>query len=173
MGGIMKLLWNRLLPELRAAALPEEPKAQGALRARLAHLQLPVIYGAPKKLLAAKISGRVFQLEPNEAQIQAVSLDFAKGGDATLKLRRANGDQALAVGRDGWTACQPLKGIGRVATSGAWTAEDTYTVEAALCGTPYVLTDRYRFAGDTLLIERDANVSFGKDNLAPWHGKSP
>jgi CubicO group peptidase (beta-lactamase class C family) len=172
MGGIMKLLWNRLLPELRAAALPEEPAAQGALRARLARLQLPLISGAPKKPLAARISGRIYQLEPNDAQIQAISLDFAKGGDVTLKLRQAGGDQTLAVGRDRWSACQPLKGFGRLATSGAWTAEDTYTVKAALCGTPYVLTDRYRFAGDTLLVERDVNVSFGRDTLVPWRGKS-
>ena len=118
------------------------------------------------------MSGRIYQLEPNDAQIQAISLAFAKGGEATLKIRQSGGEQTFAVGRDGWSACQPLKGIGRVASTGAWTAEDTYTIKAALCGTPYVLTDKYRFAGDTLLVERDANVSFGSDKLAPWRGKS-
>ena len=172
MGRIMKMLWARLLPDLRAAPLPEDRAAQGALQARLAHLQLPVISGVVKKSLAAAISGRVYQLEPNDDRIEAVTLQFAKSGSATLKFRQSGNPETLAIGGDAWSACQQLKSGGRLATSGAWTAKDIYTIQAAVCGTPYVLTFRHKFAGDALMIERDTNVSFGKDKLATLRGKS-
>jgi hypothetical protein len=152
--------------------LPEDRGAQGALQARLAHLQLPVVSGAVKKSLAATISGRVYQLEPNDERIEAVTLQFAKSGSATLKFRQSGNPETLAIGGDAWSACQQLKSGGRLATTGAWTAKDTFTVQAAMCGTPYVLTFRHKFAGDALMIERDTNVSFGKDKLATWRGKS-
>jgi CubicO group peptidase (beta-lactamase class C family) len=171
MGGIMKILWARLLPELRAAPLPEDRAAQGALQARLAHLQLPVTSGAVKKPLAATISGRVYQLEPNDERIEAVTLEFAKSGSATLKFRQSGSDETLEVERDTWSACQQTK-AGRLATSGAWTAKDTYTVQAAVCGTPYMLTLRHKFAGDALIVEREINVSFGKNKLATLRGRS-
>ena len=171
MGGIMKMLWTRLLPELRAAPLPEDREAQSALKARLAHLQLPVTTGTANKSLAATISGRVYRLEPNDERIEAVALEFAKSGSATVRVRQSGDDQTVEVGRDSWSTCQQTKG-GRVSTSGAWTAKDTYTLQAAVCGTPYVLTSRYKFAGDALTVEREINVSFRKDKLATWRGKS-
>jgi CubicO group peptidase (beta-lactamase class C family) len=171
MGGIMKMLWTQLLPELRAAPLPEDPVAQGALQARLAHLRLPVTSGAAKKPLAAAVSGRVYQLEPNDAQIDTISVQFAKSGDVAVKYRQSGSDETLEVGRDAWSACQQTK-AGRLATSGAWTAAETYAIQTAVCGTPFVQTYRFKFAGDSLTIERDANVGSGSDKLAAWRGKS-
>jgi CubicO group peptidase (beta-lactamase class C family) len=171
MAGIMKMLWTRLLPELRAAALSEDHEAQSALQARLAHLRLPLTSGTAKMPLAAKISGRVYQLEPNDERIEAVTLEFAKSGTATLKIRQAGGDETVEIGRDSWSTCQQTK-RSRVSTSGAWTANDTYTIQTAVCGTPYVLTSRHKFAGDALIVEREVNVSFRKDKLATLRGKS-
>jgi hypothetical protein len=171
MGGIMKMLWARLLPELRAAPLPEDRGAQGALQARLAHLQLPVTSGAAKKPLAAAISGRIYRLESNDAKIETISLKIAKGGYAAVNFRQSGDDETLAVASDAWSACQQTK-AGRLATSGAWTAADTYAIQTAVCGTPYVVTYRFKFAGDALVIERDANVSFSRDKLAAWRGTS-
>jgi CubicO group peptidase (beta-lactamase class C family) len=171
MGAIMKMLWAHLLPELRAAPLPEDSAAQGTLRARLAHLQLPVTSGAVKTPLAATISGRTYHLEPNDERIEAVTLEFAKNGSATLKVRQSGDDQTLVVGHDSWSACQQTK-AGRVSASGAWTAKDTYTVQAAVCGTPYMLTSRHKFTGDALIVEREINVSFSKTKPATLRGNS-
>ena len=43
---------------------------------------------------------------------------------------------------------------------------------AAVCGTPYMLTLRHKFAGDALIVEREINVSFGKNELATLRGRS-
>ncbi|MEJ1974378.1 MAG: serine hydrolase [Lacunisphaera sp.] len=61
--GVMRTLWRKLLPELRAAALPENPAALQALRQKLATLTLPQPAGAATTPLAAKISGRKFVFE--------------------------------------------------------------------------------------------------------------
>jgi hypothetical protein len=45
--------------------------------------------------------------------------------------------------------------------SGAWTAEDTYTVLLNFNETPFMPTLTFRFSGDTLLLRVSDNVAFG------------
>jgi hypothetical protein len=50
-----------------------------------------------------------------------------------------------------------------VATSGAWTAEDTYTAKLWFYETPLALTYNFRFAGDQVFVNFEYNI--GSVNL--------
>jgi hypothetical protein len=68
-------------------------------------------------------------------------------------------DRSLSVPR------QPL-----VAASGAWTADDVFTVKLVLCETPFSSTLRFRFDGEKLLLDSEHNVAFGATKLPQLEG---
>ncbi|HEX2861358.1 MAG TPA: serine hydrolase [Lacunisphaera sp.] len=161
MGGVMKMLWAKLLPELRAAAIPEDPAALAALRARLGSLSLPVVAGAATSSVASRVSGRTFALAPNDSAIDSVGLDFAADGTATLRARLSGRDETVPVGNGRWVRGKfPLNpgSTQPVAASGAWTADDTYTVHLAEYRTPFIATWQLKFAGNRVTLQRDINV---------------
>lgn len=175
MGGVMKMIWNKLLPELRAAAIPENREALANLAKRLANLSLPVTQGAATSPLAAKISGRQYSFEKNDSTLETASLDVAADGAVTLKARIFGQNESVTTGLGQW-----LKGTfpltpgstQPVAVSGAWTADDTYTVQMAQYRTPFIATFRLKFSGDELTVEREMNVGFGNTKPAPLTGKA-
>lgn len=176
MGAIMKMLWAKLLPELRAAPLPENPAAQAALRERLAKLSLPVPNGAATSPLAAKIAGRKYAFAPNDAALESVTLDIAADGTVTLKARQYGQDLSITPGRGTWVrGAFPLDPNTNqpVAASGAWTSADTYTVQMAQYRTPFIATFRLKFTGDELTVERGMNVGFGNLKPVTFTGKAP
>ena len=50
----------------------------------------------------------------------------------------------------------------RVAATGAWTADDSYTAQLALHETPFVVTVTLRFKGNEVTFDREWNVAFGE-----------
>lgn len=175
MGGIMKMLWAKFLPELRAGALPENPSAHAALRQRLASLSLPVTAGAATSPLAATIAGRKFAFETNDPTLESLSLDIAADGAVTLKARQYGRDLSVTAGRGAWVRGEfPLNQNTKqpVAASGAWTADDTYTLQLAQYRAPFIATFRLKFAGDTVTFERTMNVGFGNQQPVVLTGKA-
>jgi CubicO group peptidase (beta-lactamase class C family) len=57
-----------------------------------------------------------------------------------------------------------------VVASGAWTSDDTYTVELWWYQTPFRRTLSYRFSGDGVRIEQRANLSFGSTERPTLEG---
>jgi hypothetical protein len=49
----------------------------------------------------------------------------------------------------------------RIVASGAWTADDTFTLVARLFETPFYHTHVYHFVGDEMMVETRVNESFG------------
>ena len=173
--GVMKLLWAKLIPELRSAAIPENPEALASLKKRLASLSLPVPVGAATSPLAATIAGRKFVFEPNDLALESVSLDLAADGTVTFKTRQFEQDRSVVAGRGQWTPGSfPLSKTStpEVAVAGAWTADDTYTVKLAQKGQPFLATFRLKFAGDTVTLDREMNVGFGGNKPVTLTGKA-
>jgi CubicO group peptidase (beta-lactamase class C family) len=172
--GVMKLLWAKLLPELRPAAIPENPDAQAALRNRLANLTLPLPAGAATSTLAAKVSGKEFVFEKNDLNLDSVSLTIAPDGAVTFKARRYEQDQTIVAGRNEWKKGAFLisrNGTPPVAAAGAWTADDTYTVAFAQLGQPFLETFHLKFTGDTVTLEREFNVGPASNKPVTLTGK--
>lgn len=175
MGGVMKMLWARILPELRPVAIPENAEAQAKLTARLCSLTMPVQTGAATSPLAAKISGRKYTFEQNKAQLESATFDIAADGTVTVKTREFGQDLSVICGSGKWIkGTYPLSpgSTEPVAVSGAWTADDTYTMQFCQYRQPFIATFRVKFAGDELTVERRMNVGFGPNEPALLIGKA-
>lgn len=171
MGGIMKLLWNRLLPELRPAALPENETAHAQLSERLANLSYPTQLGAATSPLGAGLSGRRFAIpagDGNPTGLESIGLDVDADGAVTVVTTRRGQSHRLAAGRQRWIKDSVPLGPGEpqpVAVSGAWTADNTYTFQIYRYRTPFIITMKLTFAGDTVTVEPSQNVGFGPTQL--------
>src|SRR6185369_15521030 len=154
---------------------PENAAARRELEARLAALKVKFPSGSPSSPMAASISGKWFEFADNDRGIKAVSFDF-KSNAPVLTVRTASGESRLAVAADKWSTGRGLftNGVEHilavpanplVATSGAWTAPDTFTVKIVLPETPFYSTLNFKFDGDRLLFDAEHNVSFGPTKL--------
>ncbi|MDX2029610.1 MAG: serine hydrolase [Blastocatellia bacterium] len=168
---VMNLVWEKLLPAMQATALPEDAAAHRKLKATLAGLTVRRPSGQPTAPLAAKVSGRWYAFPDNDGGIRAMALDFNSDA-AALLVRTADGETRTPIGVGSWAKSRGgfAYGLDRflsvpaqpaIAASGAWTADDVFTVKLALYETPFYSTLSFRFDGDRLLLDAEHHVSFG------------
>ncbi len=178
MQAVMNLVWEKLLPAMQPTPLPADAESDQKLEHVLAGLTLHQPQGSATSAtsaIAAQVSGKTYQFPTNAQNIDAVTLEF-KGPDMTLVVRSLGQEYRIAcgsgvwkkertafvAGADSWVAAPVEQPI---ATSGAWTADDTYTVKLAYYETPLALTLTCRFAGDrVLLLNVEYSVNFGPTN---------
>lgn len=174
MASVMNTLWATLLPALeKNEPLPENAAAHAQLKTRLAGLSLktPVADAARPAAPAA----RRFAFPENRPGIKAIVLDsLAENGDAALTLQMASGEEKVIAKTGSWTKAEWKNGpvAGAIATSGAWTNADTYTLKLARYHTPFVTTYRLKFAGDELQLEVENNVGPANARVTKMTGKS-
>ena len=97
-------------------------------------------------------------------------------------VQTASGETRTRIGVSAWEKSRGsfTNGLDRalsvpenplVAASGAWTAQDTFTVKILLYETPFYSTVNFKFDGDRLLIDSEHNVSFGPTKLPQITGR--
>ncbi len=171
MQAVMNLVWEKLLPAMRATALPEDAAARRRLAAKLAGLTVRPTPGQPTGPLTARTSSRWYEFPEDDRGIRAVALDLDPRSSALL-VRTASGATRTPIGIGSWKRSREgfASGLDRmlsvparplIAASGAWTTDDVFTVNLALYETPYSATLTFRFDGDRLLLDTEYNVSFG------------
>jgi CubicO group peptidase (beta-lactamase class C family) len=175
MQAVMNLVWDKLLPAMQPTPLPANAESDQKLERTLAGLMLHQPRGSATSAIAAQVSEKTYLFPTNAQNIDAVTLEF-KGPDTTLVVRSLGqeyriacgsgvwkkGRTAFVVGADSWIAAPVEQPI---ATSGAWTANDIYTVKLAYYETPLAITLTCRFAGDrVLLLNVEYSVNFGPTN---------
>jgi CubicO group peptidase (beta-lactamase class C family) len=181
MQAVMNLVWETLLPAMRANALPEDAAARRRLDARLAGLTLRPPSGNPSGPLAAPVSSRWYGFPDNAHGIRAVALDFDPPSPALI-VRTTDGETRTPFGIGSWAKSRGgfTSGLDRmlnvpthplIAASGAWTADSVFTLKLALYETPYGATLTFRFDGDRLLLDAEHNVSFGPTKQPPLMGQ--
>jgi CubicO group peptidase (beta-lactamase class C family) len=179
---VLDLVWEKLLPAMRAAPLPEDPAAQRALRAKLGALEVRRPAGAATSPLARTVSGRWYDLAGNDRGIRAVALDLSASSPALL-VRTAAGETRTPIGLDRWVESRGgfTNGMDRlvsvpaspqVAAAGAWTADDVFTLKLVAPETPFYSTLVFRFDADRLLLDSGYNVSFGPTELPTLEGRA-
>lgn len=178
---VMNLVWDKLLPAMKPKALPKDADTQRKLQTSLAGLTIKVPAGKTTSPLAEKISGQWFEFPENERGIQAASLDL-KPDSAALVIRTSGGEIRTPVGAGTWS--KNSKGFANglekglsvppqpvVAASGAWTADDVYTIKLVPYQTPFYSTLSFKFEGDKLLLDSEHNVAFGPTKQPQLVGK--
>ena len=183
MQSVMNLVWETLLPAMQAHALPEDAAARRQLDAKLAGLTVRPPSGTPPGPLATRTSGRWYAFPENARGIRTVALDFDPQAPALI-VRTASGETRTPFGIGSWVKSRGgfTSGLDRmlsvpanplIAASGAWTAEDVFTLKLALYETPYCATLTFRFDGDRLLLDAEYNVSFGPTQQPQLIGQGP
>ncbi len=179
---VMNLVWEKLLPGMKAGRLPEDAEARRRLEAKLAGLTVRLPEGAVTSPLAAKVSGRWYEFGENDRGVKAIKLDFGPGTPA-LVVRTGAGETRTPVGVRYWAKSRGgfANGLDRglgvpapplMAASGAWTAEGTYTVKLLAYETPYSSTLTFRFDGERLLLDSEHNVWFGATKQTQLIGRA-
>jgi CubicO group peptidase (beta-lactamase class C family) len=167
MQAVLNQVWEHLLPAMQDSPLAANSQAQAALADRLAGLSLRVQEGTQSSPTAPRVSGKRYDFDENEEGVRSLQLDFYQEG-AELTLHDARGEHHIACGYQSWAASKTHldqffheSKPHSVAASGAWTAEDTYTVRLSFNETPFVPTLTFHFVGEQLEYQKYLNVSFG------------
>lgn len=174
MQAVMNVVWDKLLPALRQEALPADPQAEAALRARLAGLKLPDPQDLPASPLAESLSGRLYRLEANEFKMETLGFAFDAAG-CTVTLHDANGDHPAAFGYQGWRLGESsmyANGLQPVAAHAAWVKPDTLRLILRQITTPFHYTVDLCFADGELSMEGRVNVGFGPTQFPSLKGKA-
>ncbi len=169
--GVLNLIWDKLLPEFKADALPEDSEAGRRLRDRLAALTIRAPKGKATSPMLEQVAGKTYSFPSNDRKLESARLEATPDGLAIVT--RVDGqDRRIEVAAEGWkkgTIPTPpgaglvsAQGTRNVAANGAWTAEDTYQARVVLHETPFLLDLTLRFAGDELFYDAKVNVR-GKD----------
>ena len=178
---VMNLVWDRLLPAMKAEAVPDDAASRRRLETKLAKLTLRVPTGTPTTTLAKTVSRKWYDFLENDRGLQAVALDLAPASPALL-VRTAAGETRTAIGIGSWARSRDgfANGLDRflgvpshplVAASGAWRAPDTFTVKIDAYETPFYSTLNLHFDGDQLVLDSEHNVAFGPTKLPPLVGQ--
>lgn len=74
MQGVLDLVWDYLLPAIKDEKLPENPSSHETLKSMLSGLSLPAPVSTITSGLIPKISGKTYALEPNNMNIESITL---------------------------------------------------------------------------------------------------
>jgi CubicO group peptidase (beta-lactamase class C family) len=182
MQSVMNLVWDKLLPAMKAKRLPENPAARQRLQASLASLTVRLPAGQTSDPDAAKVSGKWYEFPPSERDIQALSLDL-NSESPVLAVRTSGGEKRIRIGLGSWAKSRGGFASGMdqflsvpaeplVAASGAWTADHVFTIKIVAYETPFYSTLRLRFDGEQLQLEQEYNVAFGPAKLPQMVGQA-
>jgi CubicO group peptidase (beta-lactamase class C family) len=167
----LNLIWEILLPAMCSDALPDDVAAQDALATKLSNLTLLPVQGQPTSSIASQVSGRTYAVDVNELKIETIALNFT-GDSCTVRVKTTSGEETIPCGYGKWQQGQTtlfkqplLFDRTPVAASGAWTAEDTFTMVVRLYETPFFHTLVYHFMRDEMMVEIQVNVSL--ESLEP------
>ncbi len=167
MQAVLNLVWDQLLPAMKAAPLATEPEAHKKLEQKLARLVLPPQDGKGGSETASKVSGKTYSFPANNRKLESIALECdSKGEAATLVVKSSGSKTRIACGRGKWEKGRLAFGIFSeqpTAASGAWTSDETFTAKICFYETPFCVTMALRFAdgGQQLLCDTSANVAFG------------
>lgn len=163
----LDLVWEILLPAMQGEPCAEDAAAHDGLNEKLSSLALPLVQGRSESPIAAQISGRVYTVDKNEMALESIALKFTESGCA-VSIKAASGQDTIPCGYGTWERGQttlfnaPWESDAiPVAASGAWTANDSFTLVLRLYTTPFYHTVVCHFVGDEMMIEAQVNVSFG------------
>ena len=157
---------------MTASALPADNESQTTLENTLKSLTLKPQTGSAS---VAKGSDRQFVFPANPQKLETLTLKTEKDGSVAFHVKVNGNDRKLLCtpkqwqpGRTAWgrQAEQP------VASSGAWTADDTFTAKICFRHTPFIATVKLKFTGDEVRCESEMNVGFGPTKEAPLVGKA-
>jgi len=175
LASVMNLTWDRLLPAFKPEALPPNAAAHEKLKAKLARLVLKTRTGTTPAPAANAFIGKTYTFIKNAQSIESITLESADAsGGITLKIRMSGSDQRISAAPGAWR--KTMVEVGGVpdpiAASGAWTANDTYTLQVVRYRTPFATTYQMKFSDEQLTVDAEQNVGPANARTSQLVGKS-
>jgi CubicO group peptidase (beta-lactamase class C family) len=162
MQAVLNLVWDRLLPALKAGSLPEDDEGLGKLHERLKSLTLPIVVGSASGRPPEGALGKLYHFSANELKLEGLGLE-QEGDKVSLLCKLGGKVQRISCGKGEWKkgrlALGPLAEQ-PAAACGAWSESNVYTAKVCFYETPFVLTLRLSFADKHLHLEVAWNASF-------------
>jgi CubicO group peptidase (beta-lactamase class C family) len=171
MQAVMNVVWDKLLPAIQPAALPADPAAEAALRARLSGLSLPVPADLPVPA-QAPAGARTYRLGENPFKFETLQVAFTPAG-CELSIRQNSAEAQAAFAYRGWQFGESALFAGmknRIAAHAAWVEPQKLQLTLRQYTTPFVFTIDLNFAGETLTMTGKVNVGFGPNQLPEIQG---
>jgi CubicO group peptidase (beta-lactamase class C family) len=170
MGQVMNLVWDLIVPALGERALAPDATAHTKLTGRLAALTIPPQRGAADSPTAQRIAGKRYAFPANVQSLEWIQFGTPTAdGSQSVTFKTAAGEQTVTAAHGSWRKGSadlgPVPEAVTLAASGAWTADDTYTLRLAHYRTPYATTCQLRFAGEQVFLDTERNVAFGERTL--------
>lgn len=174
----LNLVWDILLPAMGVGAMPDDAPAQNTLKEKLGNLAFAPAQGAEASPTAAKISGRVYQMQNNSLQVECITLNFERG-ECAITVKNPFTEETYSCGFGRWAKGEsslfnefPTPEVRKIAVSGAWVDENTFSVIVRLYETPFFIRMTYSFNGDEVLLESRINVGFAAPKAIVMAGKA-
>ena len=157
MGKVMELVWKILLPAMQEKAYPNDFGATAKLRNKTKNLHLRPIEGQSRSTVSKKISKNKYEIRANEVGVETISFNL-DGESPHIQLTNSLGNETLKIGSGIYS-----KGIiqsqlpfappalNKIATSGAWTDEQTYQLRIYFYESPARLTYTFGFRDEQIL----------------------
>lgn len=149
-----KLMEGYILPAVRSnQPLPPNPQALQALNTALqsyTHPQPKVAAALPP--IAALLSGKRYQINPNFPGIQSLTFTFSQGSEAGIELVTKSGAFDLTLGLDDVYRTTPISDQEAIALRGGWVDDNTFTADLLLISTGKKYETSYTFNGDRINI---------------------
>jgi hypothetical protein len=173
MQAVLNMVWDKLLPAMKASPQALDEAASKKLAQRLKSLSLCPQKGSGKP---ADVSGKKYLFPANGRKLEAITLQNAgKDGPATLVMRIDGVEQRITCARGAWQKGQVAWGPlaqQPAAASGEWTGDDAFTAKLCFYETPFMVTVRLQFSGRELRFSSQSNVGFGPTKESQLVGKA-
>jgi CubicO group peptidase (beta-lactamase class C family) len=168
MQAVLNLVWDKLLPAMKAAPQATDDDARQKLGRALAGLSLRPVQGSGSP---PQGSDKKYVFPPNERKLEAISvLGDGESGAMTVVAQFGGVDSKFVCGRETWQKGRAAYGVLHeqpVAASGAWTSDDTFTAKLCFYETPFILTLRLKFSGGEVQVDSETNVNLGPPTKQP------
>jgi len=166
---------------MKPSRLRENAAARRLLQTRLDELTVKFPNGVATSPVLAGVSGKLFEFPENDRGIKTLSFDFNSAAP-TLIVRTVDGEARLPFGIQSWAKSRGTftNGLDHflsvpanplVASSGAWTADNIFTLKIVLYETPFYSTLNFKFDSDRLTVDAEHNVAFGTTKVTQLIGQ--
>jgi hypothetical protein len=159
-------VWEKILPGIKSETLPPDSEIQRKMTEALKKLSLPLQTASAE----GKGTARLYRFPENQKKLETISLQ-RNADDSTTLIAKIDGvESRIVCARGEWKKTEapwntgPLTGgskMHRIAASGGWTADDTFTAKLCFYETPFVHRISLKFSGDNVRFNSEANVGFG------------
>jgi len=173
----LNIVWNDLLPAFKKDKLPEDPKSQAALKAKLSTLALVPESGSLTSLKTNKNLIKYFILEPNENNITSISVQIRDSvchfilnagsdtydlfyGAGSWKTGQTNkpGPNAGSYALENWAILSPYK----VAGNFFWQDDQTLIMQMRYIESPHTEIFTCHFDGKNITVDVERSLDYGK-----------